>query len=225
MSNRSGSFFGGKSQKTNIGPAQLAPVNMLAQSSIYEEDTANKMVVDVRGTENLVDKILELIKQEDREEHKEWPADADCKEGLSENLSHMKMVNEINHRQPRTQDSKGNVIEHSMFWSSFGWHSGHKTIRVGSKNIDLFGPGAILYMRMVKYLCLLFFLFSILSVPSVFIYSQGNNYKFADVPLEKSLAILMPGNLKANRAVVSTFSDVKPSVNLATQVELKCPAG
>ena len=59
-SNKSGSMFG-KSQKSNVAPGQLAPVNMLAQSSVYDEDTANKMVLDVRGTENLVDKILELI--------------------------------------------------------------------------------------------------------------------------------------------------------------------
>ena len=58
---KSGSMFG-KSQKSNVAPGQLAPVNMLAQSSVvYDEDTANKMVLDVRGTENLVDKILELI--------------------------------------------------------------------------------------------------------------------------------------------------------------------
>ena len=64
------------------------------------QEKAKRMLETVQGTEDLVEKILLWIEQNEDDEA-EWPDDTVPNENLINQLSYTKMVNEVNHREPR----------------------------------------------------------------------------------------------------------------------------
>lgn len=133
------------------------------------------MLRDVLGTETLIEKILEMLPETSTPDG-DWPEDTIANERLLKGLSHTKMVNEVNHREPRVFAESGTVEPHPLCSSGFGWHSVSKKWRETTDAVELLGPGIILYMRMLKYFAVLFLLFFVLSLPSMFIYWQGYGY-------------------------------------------------
>jgi hypothetical protein len=92
------------------------------------------------------------------------------------------MINEINHREPRGINEAGIVAPISVLKSKSGWHSESKARR--KSNLEVLGPGVNLYLKMVKYLGCLFFLFAILSIPCYMLYF--NSLKNQQLELSES---------------------------------------
>ena len=63
------------------------------------------MLQSVLGTENLIEKILEIF--EAQEDQVDWPADAEPNPKIQQRLSYTKMLNEINHLEPRGYTAAG----------------------------------------------------------------------------------------------------------------------
>jgi hypothetical protein len=151
-----------------------------------------KMLQDVLGTEQLIDKILEIITPEEDEEE-DWPLDAHPNDDLVKSLSYTKMTNEVNHRELRAFNKAGVVDSLGICSSNTGCHSTSKKWRRG--DLDNLGPGPALYFKMLKYLGFLFAVFTIISIPCYMIYGSGVSFEDHDVFISKWLAGASLGNL------------------------------
>jgi hypothetical protein len=69
----------------------------------------HKMMNETLTTEVLVEKILKIIDNDCDELAEEWPLDAEPYNDLVNNLSHTKMINEINHKKPRGFSKAGAI--------------------------------------------------------------------------------------------------------------------
>lgn len=121
------------------------------------------------GTETLIEKILEIFAEE--EDQVDWPADAEPNPRLAQALSYTRMVNEINHLEPRAYTSTGFIEQHPVWKTETGWHSTNKGWR--RTQLEQLGIGVGLYFKMLKYFSVLFLVFFILSIPSMLIYGSG----------------------------------------------------
>ena len=74
-----------------------------------------------------------------------------------------------------------------------GRHSTNKENR--KSDLDQLGPGVILYFKMLKYLGLLFAIFTIVSIPCYMIYGSGVSFEDHEVSIQKWLAGASLGNL------------------------------
>jgi len=90
-------------------------------------------------------------------------------------ISYIKMINEINQRGARYKDEDGKMKEFGLCSSGPGTHSSKRSWRTG--NLDVLGPGIILYLKMLKYFACWFFVFTILSLPIVIIFGSGSAFK------------------------------------------------
>lgn len=136
------------------------------------------MLESVLGTEILIEKVLGMVKSVE-EEIEDWPRDTHPNDDIINGLSYTKMVNEVNHREPRGLTESGVIEKYSLCGSSTGWHSTSKSWR--GTDMENLGVGVILYFKMLKYFSLCFLLFSILSVPSMMIYMSGHEYSSHNV--------------------------------------------
>ena len=84
------------------------------------------------------------------------------------------MINEVNHREPRGIRQSQEVGDFPLWSSRVGSHSTSKKWR--KTDLDILGPGIILYLKMLKYFGLCFFLFFLISIPSMWIYHRGHQY-------------------------------------------------
>ncbi len=78
------------------------------------------MLSEVIATEKLIERLLDMIPDE---QPNEWPTDTEPNPTLINQLSYTKMVNEINHREPRIMTRTGVIEPFPIFSSSFGFHS------------------------------------------------------------------------------------------------------
>lgn len=116
------------------------------------------------GTEILIERCLEIVENVE-DEVADWPIDTLPNRKLIKGLSHSKMINEINHKEPRGFDKIGNIVPMPVFWSRTGCHCGKKSWRRG--DLDQLGIGINLYFRMLKYLGFFFLIFALVSIPSM----------------------------------------------------------
>jgi hypothetical protein len=63
------------------------------------EEAVMKLNQDV-GTEKMIKKILGFLEKQQKKQA-EWPVDALFNKKIKESLSYSKMINEINHKEPR----------------------------------------------------------------------------------------------------------------------------
>jgi hypothetical protein len=100
------------------------------------------------------------------------------------NISYVKMINEINQREARIIDkTTGKPRAISICASSVGWHSSKRSTRQG--DLGLLGPGINLYFKMLKYFSCVFFVFFLISIPSLAIYWSGGAFSQEDTFLAK----------------------------------------
>jgi hypothetical protein len=91
------------------------------------------------------------------------------------NISYVKMMNEINQREARVTDKiTGKPRPIPICGSSVGWHSSSRSTRQG--DLGLLGPGINLYFKMLKYFSCTFFIFFLISLPSIFIFWSGGAF-------------------------------------------------
>lgn len=67
------------------------------------------MLEHALGTEILIEKCLDIVENVD-DDVADWPIDTVPSKRLLKGLSHSKMINEINHKEPRAYDKIGNII-------------------------------------------------------------------------------------------------------------------
>ena len=72
-------------------------------------------------TKKLIDYIQHLIGMGSKKE--DWPIDAEHNPDITKSLSYSKMINEINHREPRAYTSAGQITTVSVCGSGTGRHS------------------------------------------------------------------------------------------------------
>lgn len=178
--------------KVISGPS-LAPVGMKMASGEKSalQERAKKMLETVQGTEELVEKILTWIEQ--NEDDTEWPDDTVPNENLIQNLSYTKMVNEVNHREPRVIKPSQEVGMFPIWGSSVGTHTTFKQWR--RSDLEILGPGILSYLKMLKYWGCCFLLFAIISLPSLIVYFGGHHYENHPVMIQKFFALSTIGNL------------------------------
>ena len=108
--------------------------------------------------------------EEDSDEGGNWFANDAANE-----LSHEKMCYVRNAQHPRTvkldhTTEEKKYVEHSCF-STMGWS--HCTKNMRKTEYARYGAGIVLYFQFLKYICLMLFLFSVLSIPSYIMFSTG----------------------------------------------------
>jgi hypothetical protein len=109
----------------------LAPVGM--KPPAYKKSMigrAAELLEKAVPTKVLIDNILEnFYEEEDQDEKIDWPVDSNHNPKIKKTLSYSKMVNEVNHREPRAYTNAGQIEEVPVFGSKAGWHSTSKDWR------------------------------------------------------------------------------------------------
>lgn len=167
-----------------------------------DEHQAKIMAIlrNAMSTEVMIDKLLRVI-ESDQPSKVEWPFDAFPNTRLNCNLSFTKMINETNHSEPRRFNKEGVVEPLSVYSTSTGWHSSWKWWR--NSEIEMLGPGINLYMKLLKYFTLVFLVITILSVPSILIFSGGKGYNGeTELTTSAKIAQFTLGNLGQNKDII-----------------------
>ena len=149
----------------------------------------------------------------------EYEADA-----LDNGLSYTKMLEEIEMRHPRDEKREKFHIWNSNTGSFFLPKKFRKT------DFAELGTGVCLYFKMIKYMMGLFLLFTILSIPSYFLYWTGNNYRnrmystSSFMNLDYVLSANSIGNLGESLKSCFSMTVNKPSIQNQT-LQLSCDYG
>ena len=88
------------------------------------------MLRNVLSTQILIDRMIKVIEDEPKAPE-DWPEDAHPNDDLVQSLSYTKMINEINHREPRTYTEAGIVEPLPLWGTDIGYHSSSKDWRRG----------------------------------------------------------------------------------------------
>lgn len=80
-------------------------------------------------------------------------------------------------------------------------------------------------MKMLKYLGLLFAVFSLISIPTFMIYGSGSRFDSHSVLIQKILATTSLGNLNHGSELVPSIANAAKSRNLAGFMKIKCSKG
>lgn len=153
---------------------------MIKPPQLTQAEKDKIMMANVLGTESLIDQMLQKFGRVEDEDLSGWNRqDPHFNPESRPNISYLKMKNEINYREARTKNKEGELVPISICGSSVGCHCSRRSFR--KSDIDELGPGVGLYFKMLKYLSCLFFLFIILSVPSLAIFLSGESYINSDL--------------------------------------------
>lgn len=135
------------------------------------------------------------------------------------------MKNEINYREARTKNSKGELVPISICGSTVGCHCSKRRCR--KSEIDELGPGVGLYFKMLKFLSSLFFLFTILSVPSLAIFLSGESFLDSGLhPIVYWVTSTTMGSLNEFKTLECAHSQIESnSVTTAPSMKFRCQSG
>jgi hypothetical protein len=133
----------------------------------------------------MINNMLEAFELNDEGDLDQWNMQDDDQDPTSrKNISYVKMMNEINQREARIKDKiTGRLKPIPICGSSVGWHSSSRSWRHG--DLGLLGPGINLYFKMLKYFSCWFFLFFLISIPSIIIYISGGAFAKEETFLAK----------------------------------------
>ena len=103
--------------------------------------------------------------------------------------------------------------------SRVGTHSMEKEYR--RTDLEMLGPEILIYLRMLKYFGCCFILFFILSLPSIAIYPQGQEFDEYPVFIQKLFGWSTLGNLGNSRDIsIGTLS--VQNISMEQKIDLKC---
>ena len=141
--------------------------NSSLRRSLTQKNESKK--INVVSTELLIEKML-MFDQGDDEDLDEWNMmDTEMDADSSDNISYMKMMNEMLRCEARYIDQDGKNVLYSIWNSKMGRHSSNKENR--ESELEQLGPGIILYFKMLKYFQWIFFIFTLISIPSLIIFT------------------------------------------------------
>ena len=89
-------------------------------------------------------------------------------------LSHSKMINAIDQREPRSEAYDGRYEEFPLYNTEIGYHSTNRQNR--SSDIMELGEATNLYFKFMKYFMLWFFIATIFSGPAILLFLHGSGY-------------------------------------------------
>ena len=178
------------------------------------------MAQQVVRTQTLVEKLSEAV-DTGEDDIGDWAQDCEPLKRLANNLSYSKMKNELDKREPRMRSGDGKLVPVSICGSGFGCHCGYKRWR--RTDLAQLGAGINLYFKMLKYFGCLFFLFFILSIPSVLIYTSGNAYNDHYIQLQKFFGSFTVGNLNQDKEMTLFTFIARPSWKTQGSIEVECP--
>lgn len=131
------------------------------------------------------------------------------------------MINEVNHKEPRLIKPSQEIDKYPIWASSVGMHSTYKKWR--ATDLEILGPGILLYLKMLKYWGVLFLLFFLISIPSISIYQQGTHYSEHPVSTSRMFASTTMGNLGVWRNIEVAYLDLSESKDSYT-FPIACPS-
>ena len=117
------------------------------------------------------------------------------------------MINEVNHKEPRLIKPSQEVGLFSICGANVGMHTTFKKWR--RSDLEILGPGILLYMKMLKYWGCCFLIFFLLSIPSLIVYSSGDYYNDHPVLIQRLFGQSTVGNLGTEKEVVVRFHDIE----------------
>ena len=118
-----------------------------------------------------------------------WPADANIYKGMK--LSESKMRNEVDLREPRSSGYNDTKSTLSLFGTHTGYHSDKRANR--KSDLSELGEGNMLYFKFLKYLMMVIFLSTFLSLPAIATFTTQLQYD--DVTIStKNFALSTFGN-------------------------------
>lgn len=129
-------------------------------------------------------------------------------------------MNEINFREARMRTKQGELVPISICGSSTGCHCSKRKYRLS--DFDELGPGVNLYFKMLKYFSMCFFIFCLISIPSVLIFISGDGYANEDM---KAASIIMKtslGNMDEFETNTCSFTMIGDSYPAASSMKFKC---
>lgn len=93
----------------------------------------------------------------------------------SNGLSSQKMKAKIDRTHPRSTVMENGVPVYKK-WSIFGTHTGYFSYNKSWRKSDMqeYGIGIVLYFQFLKYLGCVFFLLTLLSLPSMYLFYKAN---------------------------------------------------
>ena len=181
------------------------------------------MLDAVLSTENLIEKMLTKFGRPEDEDLSDWnrqdPKAPKTKNG-HQNISYLKMINEINFREARMKNKDGELVPISICGSSTGCHCSKRKYRLS--DFDELGPGVNLYFKMLKYFSLCFFFFCIISVPSIAIFLGGDGYVNEDMKAAGLIMRTSLGNMDEFLTNTCAYTEIKDEYPAATSINFKC---
>jgi hypothetical protein len=180
------------------------------------------MLDAVLSTENLIEKMLSKFGKPEDEDLSEWNRqDQKFTEKNGKNhISYLKMMNEINFREARMKNKKGELVPISICGSSTGCHCSKRKYRLS--DFDELGPGVNLYFKMLKYFTCCFFIFCLISLPSILIFYGGDGYINEDMKTAGFIMRTSLGNMDefiTNTCAYKMIDDKYPE---ASSINFKC---
>ena len=144
--------------------------------------------------------------------------------GSQKHISYIKMINEINQRGARLKGEDGKLKEYNLCTAGPGYHSSSRHWRTG--NLEVLGPGINLYLKMLKYLACLFFVFTILSLPILIIYGSGSAFEDKEA-VTALVGRSSLGNLDTWETHVCAYTNIQGLTGYDKTMTMKfeCPAG
>jgi hypothetical protein len=119
------------------------------------------------------------------------------------------MMNEMLQREARYIDPNGHNVLYSICGSKIGRHSSVRRNRLSE--LDDLGPGVVLYFKMLKYFQCCFFMFTLISLPTVLLCISGSAYVNYDVKTAKYLAASSLGSLNENQNIDCSYLELDQS--------------
>ena len=153
-----------------VNNAIALPVGMSQLEQRQQEHADHEMMENIHSTEKLVDQMLIALKKQKEVIQEDWPKDTFPHEHCRETLSYSKMINHLNHLEPR-QVNKAMVVQPISICAKAGSHSTNEKSR--SSELEELGEGIVLYLKLLKYLQCTFFILFLITVPTMIVFYSG----------------------------------------------------
>ena len=168
---------GPRSKDPNNRKIDKALLDNLRRNNLLDEKDAfnhlkGKHARRLMETEEIIQGTLQLLDTDPWDDLGNWQPDAERYKGMR--LSHSKMINAIDQREPRSSAYDGRYDEFPLYSTQIGYHSTNRSNRE-SEIMDL-GEATNLYFKFMKYFMLWFFIATIFSLPAILLYLQGVQY-------------------------------------------------
>jgi hypothetical protein len=180
------------------------------------------MLKTVLSTENLIEKLLTKFGNAEDEDLSDWNRKDPKSKNGHQNISYLKMINEINFREARIKNKKGKPIPISIC-AKTGCHSAKRLNRYS--DFDELGPGVNLYFKMLKYFSCCFFLFCIISLPSIFIFIGGGAYENEEMKTAGMIMRTSLGNMDEFISNSCAYTEISGDYPADISINFKCDNG